>query len=233
MKKLLTVICLCLALFLALPGACSAKRSFDGDWYDSDGSLVVSIHDGYLNGCQILSTSNFVGGNPGGCAMRIVESSGYRDLHIMFYTYDRTGTHNYLVLENKTALRNTPEPLYYESVGGVYLGMGQKQLLSMYGRPNRVSKDTWYYDKVGFKVRFIGDIISSITFLRSGDRRLDRTGFNCTDSLGSYQEQYGLRRLPKVPTKSGFSDGTHSIGHGEYLNFDRYPYEVNLSIYYC
>ena len=126
MKKLLTVICLCLALFLALPGACSAKRSFDGDWYDSDGSLVLSIHDGYLNGCQILSTSNFVGDNLGG----------------------------------------------------------------------------W-------------------------------TGFNCTDSLASYQEQYGLRRLPKVPTKSGFSDGTHSIGHGEYLNFDRYPYEVNLSIYYC
>lgn len=39
-----------------------ALNRMEGDWYNSNGELVLSIHDGYINSCQVLGGYDFAGG---------------------------------------------------------------------------------------------------------------------------------------------------------------------------
>ena len=39
-----------------------ALARMEGDWHNSNGAVVLSIHDGYINGCQGLGGYNFAGG---------------------------------------------------------------------------------------------------------------------------------------------------------------------------
>lgn len=62
-----------------------------GNWRDRAGNVVVSINNGYLNGCRILDCYNAAGGGGfGGVTLRIEESAGIRDLQIEFMIYNIT-----------------------------------------------------------------------------------------------------------------------------------------------
>ena len=39
-----------------------ALQRMEGDWYNSKGAVVLSIHDGYINGCEVLGGYDFAGG---------------------------------------------------------------------------------------------------------------------------------------------------------------------------
>ena len=60
-----------------------ALNRMEGDWYNSNGTLVLSIHDGYINNCQVLGGYDFAGG--ASCAkgdFLIAEADGNRYLTI-------------------------------------------------------------------------------------------------------------------------------------------------------
>lgn len=69
-------------------------------------------------------------------------------------------------------------------------------------------------------------VICKICIYKSGNRRFDRTGFNCENTLYDYQQQYGIIRQ----IQSG-EFGAYSIGHREFLWCDDYPNSFELSYF--
>ena len=67
-----------------------------GDWYDSDGNLVLSIGDGYINACQVVAGYDFAGGSSNADGVfRILEDAGYRNLKLQWHI--RHSSQDYLV----------------------------------------------------------------------------------------------------------------------------------------
>ena len=112
--------------------------------------------------------------------------------------------------------RRYQKPEYFESVGGIYIGMSQEQVISLYGEPQeKTIKDgraCWHYSKDKFSIEFWGDMVWSVQIPVGSSRHFDRTGFNCTDSFRSYYECYHLRCLPTI-------NDICMIAPGEFLYF--------------
>lgn len=64
--------------------AANPEKMLQGEWYDSDGNLVVTVANGYFNGCQILGFRDLVGGAPIGGYIQIQESAGVRELYMVW-----------------------------------------------------------------------------------------------------------------------------------------------------
>lgn len=196
-----------------------------GDWYNN-GKLVLSIHDNYLNDCQIVKVMNIAGG--GGLAggqLRIIEDSGYRDLKLSWRIFkDR---HDHITFNNQVL--HKADNGYYESVGGVYLDMPYRDVLSTLGSPDNTENlrygglKLYYYNK-GLTLVIRYDEVNNITLLKGGTAHFDSSGFNCNDSLSDYFNQYGL--------KGTVVKGIRQIDStGEYFFFPDYPEKISLSTY--
>ena len=129
----------------------SCLNRVQGNWYDHKGNLVLSIHNGYINGCKVINEYNAVGGDPGSCTFRIVENAGYRDINLSWHGYD---IHRMVTMDNDKTLYSTSKPQYFESIGGIYLGMNKDDLLYLYGKPSKIKtynygRTDWIYSKLG------------------------------------------------------------------------------------
>ena len=66
----------------------SVSGKLSGDWYDANGNLVYSIHHGYVNGAKIIDCYDYVGGNPGGAIITILEANGPRSIRLDWLKHD-------------------------------------------------------------------------------------------------------------------------------------------------
>lgn len=66
----------------------SVSGKLSGDWYDANGNLVYSIHHGYVNGAKIIDCYDYVGGNPGGAIITILEANGPRSIRLDWLRHD-------------------------------------------------------------------------------------------------------------------------------------------------
>jgi len=57
-------------------------KKIAGDWYNSAGSLSLSVHDRYINECAVVGAYNAAGGDPGTCYFTLREAEGLRDIKI-------------------------------------------------------------------------------------------------------------------------------------------------------
>ena len=93
-SKLKLLVCMCfsvMCLFSALTVE-AAQTSLDtvvrisqkiaGDWYDASGNKILSISNGYINGCRIVDGADFAGGNPGVGVFIIQEAEGRKAIHL-------------------------------------------------------------------------------------------------------------------------------------------------------
>ena len=65
----------------------------DGDWYNGNGDLVLSIHDGYINSCQVLGGYDFAGGSSRAHGkFLIAESDGTRYLFLKWDLWSNPNT---------------------------------------------------------------------------------------------------------------------------------------------
>ena len=205
----------------------------EGQWYDNNNNLVVNISNRKINDCLVIAGFDFAGGRSNAKGIfRIAEQQGYRDLiiewHISHTAQDKLVLNNTLFLHKESV-----GVQYYESVGGVHLGMTKQQLLAKYGSPshNLTAKGTnslcgvmvpsWLYASDGWLVTFNADVIDRIVIFNGGTRKLDRTGLNCLNSMDSFASAYGTSKSQIM-----------SIGHGEYLIFFDYPRSIMLSPYF-
>ena len=60
-----------------------ALNYMQGNWYNDSGEKVITIHDKYINGCEVVSAFDFAGGSSFAVGVfRIQESTGVRELRI-------------------------------------------------------------------------------------------------------------------------------------------------------
>ena len=161
---------------------CSASpitylKSVVGNWYNTNGNLALTISSDYkLNGCQIMNL------NAGGDALvgtfEVTYRDGNQNKFIEFWDLSSVNNSAYKFLimnpskNNCYVLRKTKTPQYFESVGGIYLGMSESEVLKLYGAPSskdhydRFLKDwIWKYNNLGLEVSVYGGIVTEIQII--------------------------------------------------------------------
>lgn len=232
MKKFLSA--MIVALVVAVSAQCSAMNSVSvtelnrilGNWYDAKGNVVLTISNDYsINGCKVLALylNNdykpiFAYQSSAVYTCRINDGHGIKEIHLDYHSmptiYQSTPDyHEMIVLNGKTALRRTKEPRYFESVGGIYLGMHKDDVVKLYGQPSSVNNNmghiTWKYR--GFDVQFAADVVDCITIYKNNDRRFDWSGLSANNAKDDFKRKYSGRE--------GQTSRRLIIGYGESLSF--------------
>ena len=211
MKNFLSV--MIIAFVVAFSANCSAASVTDlkyitGNWYDTKGNLVLTISNDYkINGCVVMALEY----NPTGIYKIILnEGNRYSDIEL---SYGGMDYHKTLLLNwksnNPIPLRRTKKPRYFESIGGIYLGMDKDDVIKLYGQPLSIENlnrrfTTWKY-REGFDVKFEFGVVYSITIYKNSDRRFDRSGLSANDSLQAFKNKYNVTPYNMM----------YTIGYGE------------------
>lgn len=81
-----------------------ALQRMSGNWYDSNGNLILSIQDKYINSCEVVSGADFAGGRSDASGyFTIAESNGYRTLKLDWHTHNPNNT--YIIFNGQTLYR--------------------------------------------------------------------------------------------------------------------------------
>ena len=212
---------------MSLDTVIHASQKIEGDWYDTSGNKVLTISNGYINGCPIVDGADFVGGYPGAGVFIIQEAQGRKAIHLEWMG---VGNHKSLIM-NKTTQLNNGSQEHYESVHGVYLGMTKEAVYNLLGKPSSVSKsygrETLKYNELGFYVVADNNLVTVIR-LTGDNARLEKSGLTKNSSVIDYYNFYQFNRMPSELSKDKYQ-GVFSIGHGEYIAFS--DGEVLLTLY--
>ena len=137
---------------VSLDSVIRASQKVAGDWYDASGNKVLSISNGYINGCRIVDGTDFVGGYPGAGVFIIQEAQGRKAIHLEWLG---NGEHRTLIMNKKNQLTNGLQKEYYESVRGVHLGMTRQQVIDLLGASSSSDvrgRETLTYMDLGLSV---------------------------------------------------------------------------------
>ena len=108
----------------------------EGDWYDADGNRVLQIHDGFINGCQVLAGYDFAGSSSFGAGrFDILESTGRRKLYLEWDI--RHADTDSIKLNDHQMLHRTAKPPFNESIAGIHLGMTAAEVTATLGPLHR------------------------------------------------------------------------------------------------
>ena len=119
----------------------------------------------------------------------------------------------------------------FNAIDELKQGMTIEEVINKYGKPTFDSSRTiWKYTKLGLELGIDSHIINYIKIYNTGDRRFDSSGFNCSNSIAEYKQQYGIER--KLTGTRRNLEGAYSIGYNEYLWFNDYPNSVTLSVFW-
>lgn len=228
MRKIFLAVILLFVAFSA--NICSARsvsvtelEDFFGNWYDSKGNLVLTISNDYrINGCIILSV-DFDGTDY--FTVKIAEDNGYKDIilggfgNLVCEDFISNAYHRMMEVDKEFVLRDSKKQKYFESVGGIYLGMDKDQVRSLYGQPSSINsrnwnnssveKDSvWEYNNEHFSVFFERGVVTSIKVYNNSKKRFDWSGLNANNSKYDFERKY----------RSKFSSrNLMKIGHGEMI----------------
>lgn len=229
MKKIFAVVILVVATMifpekvLAYAVPVSNLKDIIGNWYNTKGELVLTISNDYrLNGYQIVSV-DFEGDTAAMYKITIGDGNKSGDIEVMRSSSYNSKAHEMLVVnwtsDDCYALRRTKNPQYFESIGGIYLGMDVAEVLKTYGEPSsaehfdRVMRE-WIlkYDKIGMDVSVYAGVVTEITIYPYGNRKFDRSGLSANNAITDFGYKYNTS-----VTRRGNLD----IGTGEVIHIDR------------
>ena len=234
MKKLVEmvkifILSIVLAVMMIPMMTCEASsitylKGIVGNWYNINGNVALTISSDYkLNGCQIMNLN--LGGDALVGTYEITYKDGNQNKFIEFWELSsiyEEPDYQFLIMnprnKNEYILRKTKNQRHFESVGGIYIGMSESELLRLYGAPSskehydRFWKDwIWKYNNLGLEVSVYGGIVTEITFFSYGDRKFDRSGLSAKNSESEFARKYNAKIL-----RSNRGNGTAiMIGHGE------------------
>lgn len=204
-----------------------ASQKVSGEWYDARGNKVLTISNGYINGCLIVGGADFVGGYPGAGVFIIQEAQGRKAIHLEWLG---NGEHRTLIMNKKDQLTNRLQKEHYESVRGVHLGMTRQQVIDLLGMPSSsdvLGRETLRYEDLGLSIDIDHNMVVVITITGKGSH-FDKSGLGVDASMIEYYNFYQFNRMPSELSKDIFQ-GPFSIGHGEYIFFS--GKEISLTVY--
>lgn len=211
----------------------------EGDWYDADGNRVLQIHDGFINGCQVLAGYDFAGSSSFGAGrFDILESTGRRKLYLEWDI--RHADTDSIKLNDHQMLHRTAKPPFNESIAGIHLGMTAAEVTATLGTPPQalnlspyVNTYGWYYPDLRIAVTFDADTVDRILLLQGSRAVLERSGLNCGNTPYEFARAYQMKHVPQVRyDDSNVFTGCHAIGGEEYLSFGNRMEYVMLSKYW-
>ena len=204
-----------------------ASQKVSGEWYDARGNKVLTISNGYINGCLIVGGADFVGGYPGAGVFIIQEAQGRKAIHLEWLG---NGEHRTLIMNKKDQLTNRLQKEHYESVRGVHLGTTRQQVIDLLGMPSSSDvrgRETLRYEDLGLSIDIDHNMVVVITITGKGSH-FDKSGLGVDASMIEYYNFYQFNRMPSELSKDIFQ-GPFSIGHGEYIFFS--GKEISLTVY--
>ena len=204
-----------------------ASQKVSGEWYDARGNKVLTISNGYINGCLIVGGADFVGGYPGAGVFIIQEAQGRKAIHLEWLG---NGEHRTLIMNKKDQLTNRLQKEHYESVRGVHLGMTRQQVIDLLGMPSSSDvrgRETLRYEDLGLSIDIDHNMVVVITITGKGSH-FDKSGLGVDASMIEYYNFYQFNRMPSELSKDIFQ-GPFSIVHGEYIFFS--GKEISLTVY--
>lgn len=204
-----------------------ASQKVSGEWYDARGNKVLTISNGYINGCLIVGGADFVGGYPGAGVFIIQEAQGRKAIHLEWLG---NGEHRTLIMNKKDQLTNRLQKEHYESVRGVHLGMTRQQVIDLLGMPSSSDvrgRETLRYEDLGLSIDIDHNMVVVITITGKGSH-FDKSGLGVDASMIEYYNFYQFNRMPSELSKDIFQ-GPFSIGYGEYIFFS--GKEISLTVY--
>ena len=204
-----------------------ASQKVSGEWYDARGNKVLTISNGYINGCLIVGGTDFVGGYPGAGVFIIQEAQGRKAIHLEWLG---NGEHRTLIMNKKDQLTNRLQKEHYESVRGVHLGMTRQQVIDLLGMPSSSDvrgRETLRYEDLGLSIDIDHNMVVVITITGKGSH-FDKSGLGVDASMIEYYNFYQFNRMPSELSKDKYQ-GPFAIGHGEYIFFN--GKEITLTIY--
>ena len=204
-----------------------ASQKVSGEWYDARGNKVLTISNGYINGCLIVGGADFVGGYPGAGVFIIQEAQGRKAIHLEWLG---NGEHRTLIMNKKDQLTNRLQKEHYESVRGVHLEMTRQQVIDLLGMPSSSDvrgRETLRYEDLGLSIDIDHNMVVVITITGKGSH-FDKSGLGVDASMIEYYNFYQFNRMPSELSKDIFQ-GPFSIGHGEYIFFS--GKEISLTVY--
>ena len=204
-----------------------ASQKVSGEWYDARGNKVLTISNGYINGCLIVGGADFVGGYPGAGVFIIQEAQGRKAIHLEWLG---NGEHRTLIMNKKDQLTNRLQKEHYESVRGVHLGMTRQQVIDLLGMPSSSDvrgRETLRYEDLGLSIGIDHNMVVVITITGKGSH-FDKSGLGVDASMIEYYNFYQFNRMPSELSKDKYQ-GPFAIGHGEYIFFN--GKEITLTIY--
>ena len=247
MKRQLVVklsVVVALIICFMMPVASAKEMSLDyfmdtlnrlqGVWYDLDGNPKYTFDKGTIkstkstaNPFKILSIEDVTGGYSDFDAklqLRFGDLKMPIKIRVQNLSKDPSEYHQYLVFLDGT-YRRFEQERYYESVGGIYLGMPRHKVIELYGQPDVEKENKIGYTKLGLLLSINYSMVTDITIYAYGDRKFDRSGLGAANSEEEFINAYGTEMLPQ-------SDSLKAIGHSEYLWFHSNPKSVTLSLYW-
>ena len=177
-----------------------------GTWYDTNGNPALTIDNNYkINGCTVLAS--YWNDNYECNSYRIDAGNGTQDIALVMLG---EGYHKMILVNNQKVLRWTRNPQYFESVGGIYLGMDKNQVVSLYGQPSsrddRRARPIWKYNREGMELKFVGNVVESIIIYPSGDRRFDWSGLSANSSNSDFAYKYNVTVSKRGGVKIGYGE---------------------------
>lgn len=212
-----------------------------GNWYDSKGNLELTIKNGYtINDCKVLEFE-IIGAEYFGSTykIKILEQTGERDIVIFHHggdklTPDHEDYHEFVQVGSQTYFR-TKSPRYYESIGGIYLGMPKDKVLSLYDQPSKIDEQNffrsfsnadWSYEQIGLKLHINGNVVSSITIFPNCTLCFNNSGLSVKDSMEKYKNFYRANKIVEFrPNHCAIY-----IGHGESFFFDKSKGNISVTL---
>jgi len=249
MKKIHIVLALFLLMFLSsstiyayevknqMPWNLVQKKLklMEGNWYNDDGKLILTVKGDYINGCEVMSAFDFAGAsNFATGVFHIRESKGMRQMRIGWKIYGENN--DYITVDRKQMLHRTMD-YYYESVGGVHLGMSIKNLEKIWGKPSSIQSrgsgnQAWYYDDKKISISFDANCISGITLYKGCKLKFEKSGLNCQNSPQEFRRVYQWQSLPSWKNEFMYFNTGHRINHGEYIFLKNNMESVTLSVFF-
>ncbi len=215
-------------------------QTIQGDWYDGSGNKILSIRDKYINDCEVVAGSGWAGSiSMGQISFRIQESSGTRNILI---GWQISGEGNDSITLNNLQTLHRKNQSFYESIGGIYLGMPESAVKEKLGEPYRILAQDytlqmngkeynlgWYYKDQQIIVDCRAGSVCQVTMLKDSPLKLDKSGLTCKSLMSEFQKEYSMKTAPRWP--SADFTGAYSIGYGEYIFFGKNMIDLTLSLY--
>lgn len=232
MKRILAIVTIIIGIiFTVLPAEAASyfrpgeplydkySSRLKGDWYNTSGNLILSIHGHSINGCNIEFFRDCAGSSGQADGMiAIREDAGLRLLHLSWHITNQKN--DFIIVNDTQTLHRSSTDYYYESVHGVHLGMSAKEARSILGNPTFIDssgyRSKWHYSDSKMVLEFASGSIEAIKLYRGCPYTFDISGLNSDNDIGDFTNFYQYKTSYRGENMSAMQ-----IGNGEYIFFQQ------------